>query len=157
LRITSRVFTRCAVALGATLAFAGCGGAGLDYGALSINTAACTGVNPTLVAPAPNATGVPTSTASITLAVTPATSGLAETPSAYQLTLDDGATGDVYYDALTTTSPPASGAIPGAVYIQAAITSPTLPLAANRLYYVGVYNTASTCELKDFAKFTTGA
>lgn len=153
MRITSRVFTRCAVALGATVALAGCGGAGLDYGAYSISTTACTGFTPALVTPAPNATGVPDATSTITLSVTPTTSALAETPTAYQLILDDSVTGDVYYEqlAVTTVANPTAGY----AYIKATILSPQ-PLAASRLYYVGLYNTASTCEVKDFAEFTTG-
>jgi hypothetical protein len=156
LRITSRVFARSAVTFGATLALAGCGGAGLDYGTYSISTTACTGFTPALVSPANNATNVPPSTSTIELSVTPATSPLAATPSNYQLVIDDTVTGDVYYDALTVTSAPATGAVAGDVYLKSTITSPVLPLAPSRLYYIGIYNTSSTCEVKDFAGFTTG-
>ncbi|MGD0052399.1 MAG: hypothetical protein ABSD03_11405 [Vulcanimicrobiaceae bacterium] len=133
---------------------AGCGGGGaLDYGTTSINTTACTGFTPALVSPAPGATNVPDATSSIEISVTPNTSALAETPTAYQLILDDNAGNAYTLGALTV----ATGAPSGYTYLTASIsgTNAPQPLAAKDQYYITLYNVSSTCELKDFATFTT--
>jgi len=153
LRISS-VFTRSAVLVGAALALAGCGGAGLDYGTQSISTTACQGFTPALVSPASGDQTVSTTISSVEMSVSPSTSGPAETPSGYQLIIENASTGaEVAAVTLAATSPP-SGAPANTTYLMGTLS---VTLTANTEYDVSLYNTASTCENKSFASFKTGS
>jgi hypothetical protein len=136
---------------------AGCGGGGaLDYGTTSINTASCTNTGVALVSP--TGTTVATTTSSVEISAPP-TSPVAETPTAYDLILEDNTNGSDYtLGTLTVASIPAGGSA-SLVYLTATIPDPPLAptLPTSHQFFVTLYNIASTCEVKSFASFTTAS